>query len=114
MFPRRSPGVWSRASVSFLSRAMAETISSAYGALVERDLVEKQLQPPILGHKIRLALEPRSDVVQLHRPGRDDRDDDVGKATATGVVEFGSLVNADANPVDDCTGHGGVLREEVI
>ena len=25
-----------------------------------------------------------------------------------------TFVNADANPVDDCSGHGGVLREEVI
>ena len=80
-------------------------------ALVELDLLEKQLQPPVLGHKIGHALELRCDVVQLHRSGIDNPGDDSGEAATAGdlgrsSVEFGSFMKADANPVDDGSGHG--------
>ena len=83
-------------------------------ALVELDLLEKQLQPPVLGHKIGHALELRCDVVQLHRSGIDNPGDDSGEAAAAGEVELGGFMKADANPVGDGSRHGGVLREAVV
>ena len=83
-------------------------------ALVELYLLEKQLQPPVLGRKIGLALELRGYVVQLHRPGIDNPGDDSGEAATAGEVEFGGFMKADANPVGDGSRHGGVLREEVL
>ena len=58
-------------------------------------------------------MEPRRAVVQLRRPGRDDRDD-AHEATAASEVELGGRMNADANTFGDGSGHGGDLREEVI
>jgi len=52
---------------------------------------------------------------QGHGPGAPrGPGDDGGKATAAGAVELGGFMNADANPVGDGSGHGGVLREEVV
>ena len=75
-------------------------------ALVERDLVEKQLQPPVLGHKICLALERRNDVVQLLRLGIANPSDGSRKAVTAGEVGFGGFMKADANPVSNGSRHG--------
>ena len=82
--------------------------------MVEPDLLEKQLHTPVLGHKIsNHCNHARGDVVQHHRPGLDDPGDDAGEAATGGEVELGGLINAGANHIGDCSGHSGVLREEV-